>query len=432
MTTFISYSRADSAFVVRLAKDLKAAGLDVWVDQLDIPKGTRWDDEIEAAVEKSSTFMIVLAPESIESQNVKDELSYAIDAGKHILPVIIKPCKIPLRLRRFQHVDFTDKPYKDSLAEIKRLLSNTQQIPKGVGEPGKQPGVQKGVPAAFKTMPPTAIQSKAPTREKAGKSQTGKYYLAAGIIVVLGLAAAGILMTMKGPGIFSPPPATSTSTVTQEPPTLTQPATATLFVESTAPGNEQFYTEEFENDIFDWSQKMVKGVDQQVKTTTSNGNLTIDLSLYQDQEPYVLFINKDYTYQDVQLEATVTNTGINDNLAILACRIQDDNWYTFEISSGGTYAIKVFDTTGKYKEGFKQLKNGGSNSIKLGKDTNVYRAICQGSELALEVNGTTVATVDLTTFNLTPTEGYIGIGADSPNKQYPVSLEFESLKVSEP
>ena len=58
MTTFISYSRTDSAFVVRLAKDLKAAGIDVWVDQLDIPKGTRWDDEIEAAVEKSSTFMI--------------------------------------------------------------------------------------------------------------------------------------------------------------------------------------------------------------------------------------------------------------------------------------------------------------------------------------------------------------------------------------
>lgn len=38
MTTFISYSRVNSEFVVRLAKDLKAAGFDVWLDQLDIPK----------------------------------------------------------------------------------------------------------------------------------------------------------------------------------------------------------------------------------------------------------------------------------------------------------------------------------------------------------------------------------------------------------
>src|SRR5215208_1560187 len=134
MTTFISYSRVDSEFVVRLARDLKSAGYDIWLDQLDIAKGARWDDAIEAAVESSSTFMIVLAPESIESQNVKDELSYAIDSGKHILPVVIRPCKIPLRLRRFQYVDFTDKPYKDSLADIKRLLSNTQRLAKAPAE----------------------------------------------------------------------------------------------------------------------------------------------------------------------------------------------------------------------------------------------------------------------------------------------------------
>ncbi|MGE5463686.1 MAG: SUMF1/EgtB/PvdO family nonheme iron enzyme, partial [Syntrophothermus sp.] len=132
MSTFISYSRVNSAFVVRLARDLKSAGFDVWLDQLDIPKGARWDDEIEKAVERATTFMIVLAPESMESQNVKDELSYAIDSGKQILPVVIKPCKVPLRLRRFQYVDFTDKPYKDSLADIKHLLSNTMQLAKPV------------------------------------------------------------------------------------------------------------------------------------------------------------------------------------------------------------------------------------------------------------------------------------------------------------
>jgi hypothetical protein len=128
MTTFISYSRANSEFAVRFARDLRNAGFDIWLDQLDIPKGSRWDDEVERALESSSTFMIVLAPQSIESQNVKDEIAYAIDAGKHILPVLLQPCKIPFRLRRFQFVDFTNKSYQEGLAEIQLLLSNTKEL----------------------------------------------------------------------------------------------------------------------------------------------------------------------------------------------------------------------------------------------------------------------------------------------------------------
>lgn len=425
MTTFISYSRADSAFVVRLAKDLKAAGIDVWVDQLDIPKGTRWDDEIEAAVEKSSTFMVVLAPESMESQNVKDELSYAIDSGKHILPVIIKPCKIPLRLRRFQHVDFTDKPYKESLAEIKRLLTDTQRIPKNAGEQTKPTTEPKDIPAAFKgTRPPPVGQDKS-----ADKSPASKVVMPAVIIGVLGIILAGVFMVTKG-GLLSAPPATSTSTATAEPPIATQPAPTQIPDTSTAPASGQFYTEDFTGGTFDWSPRMVKGVEEkQVNTTPANGSLLIQLSPYQKEEPYVMYVNEDYTYSDVELEATVTNNGNNANKAVLACRIGEKGWYAFEISSGGTYSLKAFDTSGKYTEGYKELKGGGSKEIKYGKDTNVYRAICKGNELILIVNDTQVVDYTDTVFNFA--EGNIGIGADSP-QNLPVDLQFDSLKVSEP
>ncbi|MEO7838040.1 MAG: toll/interleukin-1 receptor domain-containing protein [Anaerolineales bacterium] len=125
MTAFISYSRDNSDFAVRLAKDLRMAGYDIWLDQLDIHTGARWDDEVEKALEKSTTFLMILTPESIQSQNVKDEVGYAIDNGKYILPVLLKPCKIPFRLRRFQFVDFTNQPYQESLTEIQDLLSNT-------------------------------------------------------------------------------------------------------------------------------------------------------------------------------------------------------------------------------------------------------------------------------------------------------------------
>jgi len=127
MVAFISYSRANSDFTTHLAEDLKAAGHDIWFDQFSIPTGSRWDDEIEKALRSCPVFLLILSPESMQSQNVKDEVGYAIDAGKHILPVMIEPCDIPFRLRRFQFVNFADKSYEESLAEIGELLSQAEK-----------------------------------------------------------------------------------------------------------------------------------------------------------------------------------------------------------------------------------------------------------------------------------------------------------------
>jgi hypothetical protein len=126
---FISYSRANSNFVVRLAKDLKAAGHNIWLDQLDIPPGARWDAELERALEKCEIFMLILTPASMASENVKDEIGYAIDTQKRIVPVLLESASLPLRLRRFQYVDFTSKSYEDGLESAERLLRNLSEAP---------------------------------------------------------------------------------------------------------------------------------------------------------------------------------------------------------------------------------------------------------------------------------------------------------------
>src|SRR5689334_4248397 len=105
--TFISYSRQDKEFALEFAREMRAAGLSVWLDQLDIPTGARWDDEVESALGQCTIFLIILTPASVASENVKDEIGYAIDHGKRIMPVLLKDCAIPLRIRRFQYVDFT-------------------------------------------------------------------------------------------------------------------------------------------------------------------------------------------------------------------------------------------------------------------------------------------------------------------------------------
>jgi hypothetical protein len=127
--TFISYSRTNKDFALELAKELKAAGFLIWFDQLDIPTGSRWDDEIQKALEQCEIFMVILTPNSIASNNVKDEIGYAIDSNKRILPVLLENANIPFRLRRFQYVDFTNKSYNEGINLAKQLLRNLLNEP---------------------------------------------------------------------------------------------------------------------------------------------------------------------------------------------------------------------------------------------------------------------------------------------------------------
>jgi hypothetical protein len=105
-TAFLSYCRADSTFALRLAEDLKAAGADVWIDQLDIPPGIAWDRAVEAALTKSPTVLVILSPGSSCSENVLDEVSYALQKKKRVLPILYRDCDVPLRLARLQYIDF--------------------------------------------------------------------------------------------------------------------------------------------------------------------------------------------------------------------------------------------------------------------------------------------------------------------------------------
>jgi hypothetical protein len=104
---FLSYAREDAEFVLRLAKDLRTGGAGVWVDQLDIAPGQRWDRAVEDALAKCLQLVVILSPAAVESTNVMDEVSLALEDGKTVVPVLHRQCKIPFRLRRLQYVDLS-------------------------------------------------------------------------------------------------------------------------------------------------------------------------------------------------------------------------------------------------------------------------------------------------------------------------------------
>ncbi|MDM0069694.1 TIR domain-containing protein [Variovorax sp. J31P207] len=134
---FFSYSRSDEALVLKIASALRRDGRRVWVDQIDIAKGARWDDEVEKALKASSCLLAILSPAAVASQNVMDEVSYALGEKKKVIPVLSKQCDIPFRLKRLQFVDFTgdyDKGYR----ELSSALDG------GAAPPRKDDGVPPG------------------------------------------------------------------------------------------------------------------------------------------------------------------------------------------------------------------------------------------------------------------------------------------------
>src|SRR5688572_30323737 len=105
--TFISYAKADSPFALKLANDLRAAGVNIWLDQIDIPPGAPWERSVQSAVNSCGRLLVILSPKSAESDGVSDEIGVALDEKKSIIPILYQPCNVPMRIRRLQYIDFT-------------------------------------------------------------------------------------------------------------------------------------------------------------------------------------------------------------------------------------------------------------------------------------------------------------------------------------
>ncbi|HSL44989.1 MAG TPA: SUMF1/EgtB/PvdO family nonheme iron enzyme [Anaerolineales bacterium] len=425
MSTFISYSRADSGFAVRLAKDLKSAGYDVWLDQLDIPTGARWDDEVEFALEACTTFMVVLSPESIQSQNVKDEVGFAIDAGKNILPVKIKSGDIPFRLRRFQYVDFTNQPYEDSLKEMKGLLSVTGELLTGLDSQKKATGSEVQ-PVTSAPITKTRIRSVPKPKETGAPIRNTRLSgrLVIGIIAVAALIITGIVMnaarSRQSPAgtptgeeqvvantPAQQPSAQPTTTGNNEVSAPAQPTPSTILVTD--------FLESTNSD--DWEYSVLGlGRRNKVNITPSGDGLLFNLN---DPNLQAYYFYKPVTYGDVTIRIKVENLGQNSHNVSLVCRRSGDTWYEFRISGGGEWAL--YD----YRSEYIQVANGGSQAVKHGKSINAYEMLCIGNEISLRINEEMVKAVNIQRDPYL--QGQVGLSI-STKDVYPIDmkvLEFE-------
>ena len=87
---FISYAREDRVFVRRLYDALLAADREpVWdQDHGAVPFSAPWRPEIQAAIENSDKFIFVISPDSLDSGPCGNELEYAMEVNKRVIPVV--------------------------------------------------------------------------------------------------------------------------------------------------------------------------------------------------------------------------------------------------------------------------------------------------------------------------------------------------------
>jgi len=108
---FLSHSSRDKEFVRRLAADLTANGVTVWIDEQDILPGQSFVERISEGVYSSDAFVFVSSENSVKSEWARKELNLAFakqlsSAQIKIVPARIDDAELPIILKDTHYADF--------------------------------------------------------------------------------------------------------------------------------------------------------------------------------------------------------------------------------------------------------------------------------------------------------------------------------------
>jgi S1-C subfamily serine protease len=185
---------------------------------------------------------------------------------------------------------------------------------------------------------------------------------------------------------------------------------------------QEYFSYDIDHDINEWDHFLTNGDPSGVITDLKNGKLKITINSL-DTNAYYIYNNLET--EDVRLDIRVANVGTNNNNVSLICRHSALGWYEFNIASDGLYWIYQYDPT--LSDPYKQLWNGDSSSINLGKEENEYTAICNGDQMSLFINGNEGISIT----DQTLTSGGIGFSVSSHNAT-PIVIEIDNFTVSLP
>lgn len=103
---FLSHSHEDATFGRRIVDDLAIARLRIWLDIIDMPEYLRHfrlhedvahlHQELSWGIYRAETVLVLLSPEAIRSRWIELELRIAEFNEARIIPLLLRPCSVPL------------------------------------------------------------------------------------------------------------------------------------------------------------------------------------------------------------------------------------------------------------------------------------------------------------------------------------------------
>jgi len=84
---FISYSRADSAYVDDLLRHLDAHGIAAWADREQLASGDRWQRTIESRIDNCAAMIVIVSTASHDSDWVGREVAHAVARHRPLFPL---------------------------------------------------------------------------------------------------------------------------------------------------------------------------------------------------------------------------------------------------------------------------------------------------------------------------------------------------------
>jgi hypothetical protein len=134
---FISYSSRDDGAIRQLVADLRAARMDVWLDQ-QLWGGDTWWQTILHQVRNCSVLIFALSSHSLRSQPCMAELRYAQALGLPILPVQIGAIT-SLRALPLAHVQVVDYRVRSPAASIALISAVHENVARRGAPPSTLP-----------------------------------------------------------------------------------------------------------------------------------------------------------------------------------------------------------------------------------------------------------------------------------------------------
>jgi hypothetical protein len=95
---FVCYAHDERKLVLEQIGWLREHGFEVWFDEA-IEAGKRWSEDLARAVEGCAAVLFFLSPKSAMSRYCLDEIHFALECGRPIVPAEIEPVALTPGLR---------------------------------------------------------------------------------------------------------------------------------------------------------------------------------------------------------------------------------------------------------------------------------------------------------------------------------------------